>query len=475
MKKLFLFLLPLLVIASCGKGPETVTVNPDNDSLFTAPDSVAVSTDDTDDDFIHIKLGESSSIRSLDPLFAQSGSEWRIINLIYEKLISLDDNGDPAPGIAKRWTINDDSTQFVFNLKTDIYFHDSSVFDGNTARRVVASDVKYVFDRMASSKVPDFSAQHFNDIAGFSAYHSEQIQIKDPDLRVYPSIEGIRAPNDSTVIFFLENSTNDLLQRLAHPMASIYPRESIRRDNGLLRQAIGSGAFRFIQKEGNAHLLTINENYSGDLPDINRLDIISGLTERDLFQEFARTNLDALVELGPSSLVTVADTTGTLLQNYQNYELMHTDLMVEYPLYFNKNSGQAGQLNQIIPALNRQSLLINPALGDITINRVDSTSISDFSDSTQFIVTQSEHPFYLFLLNNAAPQISELEYSFSMSASYAMSDKTTFSILPYADTVKFLSWKAPFYILSHDYISGITVNHTPWNLKLSDLNINRSN
>lgn len=55
MKKLFLFLLSFLVITSCGKGPETVTVNPDNSELFTAPDSATVA-DSEDNEFIHIKL-----------------------------------------------------------------------------------------------------------------------------------------------------------------------------------------------------------------------------------------------------------------------------------------------------------------------------------------------------------------------------------------------------------------------------------
>lgn len=476
MKKLFLFLLPFLVITSCGKGPETVTVNPDTNDLFTAPDSVATESDSEDDEFIHIKIGESAKINSLDPLFAESGSEWRAINLIYEKLVSLDENGDPAPGLAKRWTVNDDSTQFVFHLRTNTYFHDSSIFDGNTGRRVVASDIKYMFDRMAKGNVPNFVADHFKDILGFSAYHTEQTFIKDPEKRVYSTIEGVRTENDSTVVFFMNRSSGDLLDRLTHPMASVYPRESVRSDNKSIQQAAGTGAFRFVQKEGEAHLLTLNDNYSGDQPDIDRLDIISGLNERDLFQEFARTELHALIELGPSTILTVADSSGNLLENYyQNYSLTKTGIISEYPLYFNQNSGHASQLNEIISSLNPESLLINPALGTVSIDSVETSAQSHSSEQSQFVVTQTEHPFYLFLLNNTAPQVSSSDRSFSMSASYAMSNETTLSTLPYPDTELFLNWESPLYILNQSGVSGIKIEGHPWNLDLSELEINRSN
>ncbi|MEX0723931.1 MAG: ABC transporter substrate-binding protein [Gracilimonas sp.] len=475
MKKLFLFLLPFFVITSCGKGPETVTVNPDNSDLFGGPDSAAVQADTSDDDFVHIKLGEAAQINSLDPLFAESNSEWRMINLIYDRLVRLDENGEPAPGLAKRWTVNEDSTQYIFHLKTTVSFHNSPVFEGNTGRRFVGSDVKYIFDRMASNDVPNFTAQNFKDITGFSIYHSEQSLVKDPNRRVYSSVEGVRTRDDSTVVFFLNESSGDLLQRLAHPMASVYPKESVESEGGPIQDAAGTGAFRLLYREGNAHLLAINQNYDGPKPDINRLDIISGLTERDLFQEFARTNLHGLIEVGPSTLLTIADTTGNLQDSYyRNYNLEQTDITSEYPLYFNRNSGQAEQLNEVIPSLDQRSLLINPALGTINIDSVDTSTVSS-SEGTQFVVTQTKHPFCLFLLNNAAPQATELDYNFSMSASYAPSDEITFTTLPYPGTEEFLNWKTPLYILTRQDVSGIQITHHPWNLDLSELKLNGSN
>lgn len=471
MKNLILFLFPILLFISCGKELETITVNPDTSDLFTSADSVFTANDTTDDDdFMHIKLGEIAAIESLDPLFASSNSEWRIINLLYESLLDLDEEGTPAPKLAKRWEVNTDSTQFTFHLKTNVYFHDSPVFESGNGRRFTAKDVRFIFERMASNKVPDFTGQNFTDIRGFSSYQNELTFVKDPAKRVIESINGINVRNDSTIIFNLIESAPDFLHRLAHPMASIYPRESVPSENGPIRQAAGTGSFTFIKKEGNAHLLTVNANTSEEMPNFNRVDIISGLSEKDLFQEFARINLDALIEVGPSTLITATDSTGQLLRHYsQKYILNQASAESSYTFYFNKNSGQARQVNKLISVLDVQSLLENPALGTLFFNKVDSTSAKN-KDNTQFIITHTGHAAKQFLLDKLATEITNENFSLSMNASYALFDNITFSTLPYPGTQKFLQWTAPVYILSHEgAFSGIEINHAPWNLDLSSV------
>ncbi|MBD3617379.1 MAG: ABC transporter substrate-binding protein [Gracilimonas sp.] len=475
MKKLFLFLLPFFLVISCGKGPETVTIQSDPSDLFTAPDTSNAEVDTSDEEFVHVKLGEIAAIESLDPLFSFSNSEWRIINLIYQGLVEIGENGTLIPGLAKSWDINDDSTQFTFYLKTDVYFHDSPVFESATGRRFVAQDVKYIFERMAHNNVPDFTADHFEDIHGFSAFHNEQTYVKNPSRRVLNTVDGVQVRNDSTVSFIMNRSAPDFLTRLAHPMASIYPKEIVSSANDPIQQAVGTGAFRFVSKEGNAHLLTPNDDYSKDIPAINRLDIISGLTERDLFQEFARNNLDALIELGPSTLLTVADSTGNLLQSYyENYTLDQTSVSAKYQLYYNENSGQSRQVSHLISSIDPQSLLTNKIIGTVSVSEVD-TAIAKNIDKTQLIVTQTTHPLEIFFLNNLAPKANELGYTFAMNASYAISNEITFSTKPFPGTQPFLTWETPIFILSHSSITGVTVRHKPWLLDLSSIQLKQDN
>lgn len=470
MKNLILLLFPLFLLLSCGKDLETVTVRSDPSEMFNQADSVFAETDTTDeDDFVHIKLGEISAIESLDPLFASSNSEWRIISLIYDGLVELGKDGKPATKLAKRWEVNSDSTQFTFHLKTIVHFHNSPVFESGNGRRFTARDVRFAFERMASDKVPDFAARKFMDIRGFSAYHHEQNYVKDPAKRVLESIEGIRVRNDSTITFHLNKKAGDFLQRLAHPMASIYARESVQANGKPITQAAGTGSFRFIRKEGNTHLLTSLTNSKNGVSRINRLDIISGLAEKDLFQEFARNNLDALLELGPATLISVADSTGKLLEHfYKTYRLRRAQAETSYSIYYNTNSGQHRQVNEFISNLNEANLLENAALGSISTNRVDTISTQN-NEKRQLVITHTEHPFHLFLLNRIASDATKNDFSFSMNGSYAIWNEIALSLYPYTESREFLQWTTPVYILQHNSISGIEINNQPWNLDLSGI------
>lgn len=479
MKKLILLLLPVFIISSCGKGPETVTVRSGDSDLFAANDTTIQQTEpvtEEDDDFVQVKIGEIAPVESLDPLFATSNSELRVINLIYDKLVGIGNNGNLFPLMANRWAVNDDSTQFTFHLKTSLKFHDSPAFESGTGRQFTAKDVKYVFERMAGNDVPEFAAQHFSHIRGFKALQNELKYVKDPSKRVISGVDGIRVQNDSTVTFILNRASPDFLRKLAHPIASIYARESVPA-SGPIQQAAGTGRFQFIQKENNTHLLTINEDHSSNLPDINRLDIISGINERDLYQEFAAERIDLLMELGPATLLTVADSTGSLLSSfYNNYELHTAPVSSEYPIYYNPASGQAANVNQVLNALNENSILISEALGTLSFTETDSTSaVQDAETNAGMNITHTTHPFYRFMLNNVAPQVNNSGFSFSMNASYAFSDQVTFTTKPYQGTERVLTWNAPIYLLSHNHVQGITVNQYPWNMDLSSFSMQGAN
>jgi ABC-type transport system substrate-binding protein len=473
MKKLLVFIVPLFLVLSCGKGPETVTVNSGFSEIVSAPDSIATYTDSSaqKEDFVHITLGELGHIETLDPLFASSASEQRVIHLLYDGLTRLDAQGNIEPALAKRWEVNSDSTQFTFHLKINIYFHDSEVFQSGNGRRFLAKDVLFAFQRMANMKVPDFTAKRFMDIRGFAAYHNEQTFVKNPDRRVLTSIEGIRVANDSTLTFYTTKPADDFLRRLAHPSASIYARESVP-DNGTpIQHAAGTGPFRFIKKEGSTLLLTANRDYSGTIASINRLDIVSGLSEKDLFQQFARANLDALIELGPSSLQTIADSAGNLLTGfYQHYQLRKTAVHSSYPIYFNQHSGQEQAVQYFLNSFATANITPNKALGTMDVFPLKNTADKATSaPKEQLVITHSAHPAYQYVLDKVAVQATDLGYSFAMSPSYALTNEITFSTIPYPATAKILSWKYPVYVLTQEGISGIRINAEPWNIDLSML------
>lgn len=471
MKKLLLFLIPILIFISCGSELETVTVRPDQSDLFAAPDSIEGLADTAEtDDFIHIKIGEIATIESLDPLFATSNSEWRIIHLLYDRLVQLDDNENPIPALAKRWQVNEDSTRFTFHLKSNERFHSSPVFDSGNGRRVKADDVRFVFERMSSDKVPPSVAAKFDDIRGFAAYQSERKLVKNPEKWAYDRIDGIRVQNDTTIIFHTINSAPDFLQRLSHPMASIYAPESVKEASGPIQQSAGSGDYRFIRKENGKHMLTMVQNNQKNTPRINRLDIISGFSEKELYQQFAQENLDALIELGPSTFITVTDSAGNFLDAYyQNYDLKDTGTISGYSVYYNQGANNSKPLLELFSGLTEEDLADNPPMGTFYIkNDPEIVNTDGENEKTeQLIITHSSHPFSVFLINKLATKATDHNISFSMNASYAVWDEIILSHYPYTFTKEILRWDAPVYILSHKNKASFSIENQPWNLKVS--------
>lgn len=467
MKHLLFFAISFLIV-SCGSSLETTTVNSDPAELLDNDTTTATSEDEIDD-FIHLKLGEIAPVYSLDPLFAESNSELRTNNLVYEQLIGLNQLGNPAPELANSWEVNADSTQFTLHLRTDIYYYDSSVFSSGSGRRITAKDVRFIFERMADNKVPDFAANMFDDIRGFNAYHNEQTLIKDPEKRVLENIEGLRIQNDSTLVFYLKNSSSDFLMRLAHPYASVYPEESVP-ETGPIVRAAGTGRFKFIQKNDNTLLFAINENYRGVTPDLNRLDIVSGLDERDLYQEFARKNLDALVEVSIPTLRTITDPPGSLIDQFNPiYRLENTGITTTYTVFYNRVSDQSNSVNTLLDSLDAGRLIGNEAWGNVQFYPLENTSVN--TEDRQLAATHLQNHNERMLFNNLASASASLGFSFSVSPSFAPSSTTTFTTLPYADTTPVIRWEAPVFILSHRNIQGIRLQNYAWEMNLTSVEV----
>ncbi|MEX2397461.1 MAG: ABC transporter substrate-binding protein, partial [Balneolales bacterium] len=106
-----------------------------------------------------LRIGEVNKITSLDPLFALNPASQRMIQLVYEGLVSLDEHDDILPAIANSWEISSDSLEYTFHLDRNISYHDDESFASGIGRQIRASDFKRAFERMASRDVPPNAAE----------------------------------------------------------------------------------------------------------------------------------------------------------------------------------------------------------------------------------------------------------------------------------------------------------------------------
>lgn len=340
--RLPLFLLLAVLITSGCKGPETTVVR---QNPITASPDTAATTDTTASEpsaaFRQINIGEINPIPNLDPLFANNASTMRAVQLVYEGLVRMNSTGTIIPGIAKRWTVENDSLKYVFTLRNNVYYHDSNAFNNGIGRKLKAGDVKYAFERMAQISVPVNAARLFMPIQGFEPYFREQHNVFNPEKRVLNGVSGIQTPNDSTVVFTLEDRDTHFLQKLASPYAVIYPREALTGNNPNQFKAVGTGPFTLSRNRGDTlyTFAKFKNYYKPEQPVLNRIDVLVKKRESDLFKSFATRSIHIIPELGLQTMQGALNESGALKPSYsENYRLAKQEGATRYSLHYNANA-----------------------------------------------------------------------------------------------------------------------------------------
>ena len=136
------------------------------------------------DSSLVFSYNESKGITSLDPAFARSLPLIWPVHQVFNGLVQLSDSLTVEPCIAHSWTVSDNGLGYTFNLRTDVWFHESPLFADGVSRRVVASDFVYSFSRILNPLVASPGAWVFS-----------VLDTNDPNTQ-----NGLKAINDSTQI-----------------------------------------------------------------------------------------------------------------------------------------------------------------------------------------------------------------------------------------------------------------------------------
>lgn len=209
-----------------------------------------------------IVITYKDDIATLDPAVGYDWVNWSMIKSLYSRLMDYTPGTpDLIPSLAESFTVSPDGLTYTFKLRKGVKF--------TNGREIVASDVKYSIERAVDPKTQGPGAGFFGAIKGFDAVTGG----------TSATLDGIAAPDDSTVIFTLSRPDATFLHVLAINFASVVPKEAVEAAAGDFgKKPVGSGTF--VLKEwtvGQRLVFERNPDYFvKDMPHIDKFTVEVG-------------------------------------------------------------------------------------------------------------------------------------------------------------------------------------------------------
>lgn len=190
-----------------------------------------------------LRIGVAAFPSSLDPHYHNLGPNNQIAMHLFSTLLRQDPSQQLMPGLAESWEPIDETT-WEFRIRQDVVFHDGTP--------LTAADIVCSYER-----APDVP----NSPAPFSTYlRGKSFEaIDDFTLHVTTAAPAPLVPIDLSVV----------------PVVSAHAGcDASTEDFNAGRAAIGSGPYRLVSyTPGDRLILTVNEDYFGDRPDFDEVEI----------------------------------------------------------------------------------------------------------------------------------------------------------------------------------------------------------
>ncbi len=170
----------------------------------------------------------------LNPAITTSGTTHPASEILYNGLVSVDNDLEVQPELAKSWKIGEDGALYTFTLQDEVTWHDGTPF--------TSADVKFTFDEMLLKL-------HGRTRAS-----------------VGPALAAIETPDPKTVVFRFKAPYAPLLQQLDVTEAPILPKHKYEgtdpNTNPTNLAPVGTGPFKFVSyAKGSEIRLARNPEY----------------------------------------------------------------------------------------------------------------------------------------------------------------------------------------------------------------------
>lgn len=167
---------------------------------------------------------------------------------VWEPLIGIGTDQQPSAKLATGWESNDDKTEWIFNLREGVKFHDGVDFNADA---VIANYERY--SKMQGKK---------------SSFYTFRFDA------VYPNFEKIEKTGDYQVKLSFTKPFPLLPYNMANFGSAMYSPSSFDESTDFTTLAKGTGPFKLVSHERNQYvLLEANEDYYGEKAKVKNIRI----------------------------------------------------------------------------------------------------------------------------------------------------------------------------------------------------------
>lgn len=223
--------------------------------------------------------GRGADAVTLDPARSDDLESAKVLENLFEGLVRYKpDSTEIEPCLAVSWSSSHNETEWIFNLRKGVRFHDGTPFD--------ADAVVFSLMRQIDSRHP----HHLKDFkyAGFTFKYVRSVEALD----VY------------TVRIRLDKPYAPFLCNLAMTSAAmVSPAAVIRSKTDFWKHPVGTGPFRFTEwKQGERIVLSRNRDYWGRAPYLDTVVFKSILDNKDRLLELKTSSIHVMDGISPGSL-----------------------------------------------------------------------------------------------------------------------------------------------------------------------------
>jgi oligopeptide transport system substrate-binding protein len=185
---------------------------------------------------------------TLDPAVASDANSHQYVGLIFDGLLKLDDDLQPAADIASGWKKSNDGMTYTFALRHDVKFQDG--------KKVTAADVKYSWERACDPATGSrIAATYLGDIVGANDVIAGKTKV----------ISGIKVLNDYSLQVTIDSPKSYFLSKLTYPTAMVVDKANVAAGTDWWRTPNGTGSFKLKEwQANNLIVLERNAEYFGD-------------------------------------------------------------------------------------------------------------------------------------------------------------------------------------------------------------------